>query len=109
MRETVPKTVQDCHDLLRWLLPHPDKFPRARRFTLGERLEVGLLDVLAELVDAAYRRDKKTPAFWVSIRRGPPARARNRRVHGCDGGRRAGVHEIASRPRREGSDVLRGQ
>ena len=58
MRETVPKAVQDCHDLLRWLIPHLDKFPRARRFTLGERLEAGLLDVLAELVDAAYRRDK---------------------------------------------------
>ena len=58
MKETVPKAVQDCHDLLRWLIPHLDKFPRARRFTLGERLEVGLLDVLSELTDAAYRRDK---------------------------------------------------
>ena len=56
MRETAPKAVQDCHDLLRWLLPHLDKFPRARRFTLGERLEAGLLGVLAELIDAAYRR-----------------------------------------------------
>ena len=62
MIETVPKAVQDCHDLLRWLIPHLDKFPRARRFTLGERLEAGLLGVLAELVDAAYRRDK-TPAL----------------------------------------------
>ena len=49
MREPVPQAVQDCHDLLRWLIPHLDKFPRARRFTLGERLEVELLDVLAEL------------------------------------------------------------
>ena len=68
MRETVPKAVQDCHDLLRWLLPHLDKFPRARRFTLGERLEVGLLDVLAELIDAAYRRDK-SPALRRANRR----------------------------------------
>ena len=68
MREAVPKAVQDCHDLLRWLLPHLDKFPRARRFTLGERLEVGLLDVLAELIDAAYRRDK-TPALRRANRR----------------------------------------
>lgn len=62
MKETVPKAVQDCHDLLGWLIPHLDKFPRTRRFTLGERLEAGLLDVLAALVDAAYRRDK-TPAL----------------------------------------------
>ena len=63
MRETVPRAVQECHDLLRRLIPHPDKFPRARRFTLGERLEGGLLD-------AAYRRDK-TPAL----------RRANRRLH----------------------------
>ena len=68
MRETVPKAVQDCHDLLRWLIPHLDKFPRARRFTLGERLEGGLLDVLADLVDAAYRHDK-TPALRRANRR----------------------------------------
>ena len=55
MNEVVPRAVQDCRDLLRWLIPHLDKFPRARRFTLGERLETALLDVLAELTDAAYR------------------------------------------------------
>ena len=54
----MPQAVQDCHDLLRWLIPLLDKFPRARRFTLGERLEGGLLDVLEELVDAAYGHDK---------------------------------------------------
>ena len=68
MKETVPKAVQDCHDLLRWLIPHLDRFPRSRRFTLGERLETGLLDVLAELTDAAYRRDK-TPALRRANRR----------------------------------------
>ena len=68
MRETVPRAVQDCHDLLRWLIPHLDKFPRARRFTLGERLETGLLDVLAELTDAAYRRDE-TPVLMATQKR----------------------------------------
>ena len=43
---------------LHWRIPQLDKFPRARRFTLGERLESGLLDVLGGLVEAAYRRDK---------------------------------------------------
>ena len=32
----LPKVVDDCHELLRWLIPHLDKFPRNRRFTLGE-------------------------------------------------------------------------
>ena len=32
----------------------------ARRFTLGERLESGLLAVLEECVDAAYSKNKRT-------------------------------------------------
>ena len=53
---SVPTAVQDCHALLRWMVPHLDKFPRSRRFTLGERLESGLLQVLECLVRAAYAR-----------------------------------------------------
>lgn len=32
-----PQAVQDCHEILLWLIPHLDKFPRHRRFTIGER------------------------------------------------------------------------
>ena len=55
----LPRVIDDCHGLLRWLIPLLDKFPRARRFTLGERLESGLLDVLEECVDAAYSKYKR--------------------------------------------------
>ncbi len=55
----VPPAVQLCHELLAWLIPLLDQFPRSRRFTLGERLESGLLFVLENLVDAAYARDKR--------------------------------------------------
>ena len=58
-KPNTPKVVQDCHELLAWLIPHLDKFPRARRFTLGERIETGLLLVLEKLVEAAYTRDKR--------------------------------------------------
>ena len=51
-----PQAVQSCHELLLWLIPVLDKFPRNRRFTLGERLENGLLEVLDLLVQAAYSR-----------------------------------------------------
>lgn len=47
------------HELLVWLIPQLDLFPRARRFTLGERLESGLLRVLEALVEAAYSREKR--------------------------------------------------
>ncbi len=36
----MPQAVQLCHDLLLWLIPHLDKFPRTRRFTLRDRLEI---------------------------------------------------------------------
>jgi len=40
MPATVPQAVQSCHELLLWLIPQLDKFPRLRRFTLGERIEM---------------------------------------------------------------------
>lgn len=55
----LPQVIDDCHELLKWLIPVLDKFPRNRRFTLGERLESGLLAVLEECVDAAYSRNKR--------------------------------------------------
>ena len=56
---TLPKVIDDCHELLKWLIPLLDQFPRSRRFTLGERLESGLLDVLEECIDAAYSKNKR--------------------------------------------------
>ena len=53
-RYTTPQAVQAYHELLLWLIPQLDKFPRARRFALGERLEMVLLEVLELLVEAAY-------------------------------------------------------
>ena len=40
MSPTVPQAVQSCHELLLWVIPQLDKFPRVRRFTLGERIEI---------------------------------------------------------------------
>ena len=52
----LPRVIDDCHELLKWLIPLLDQFPRSRRFTLGERLESGLLVVLEECVDAACNK-----------------------------------------------------
>lgn len=59
MKQTIntsPKVVEDCHELLEWMIPKLDQFPRNRRFTLGERLENGLLIVLENLIAAAYQK-----------------------------------------------------
>ena len=65
---SLPQVIDDCHELLKWLIPLLDKFPRARRFTLGERLESGLLAVLEECVDAAYSKHKR-PQLHAANRR----------------------------------------
>ncbi len=68
MTDRTPQAVQTCHELLLWLIPQLDKFPRARRFTLGERIENGLLEVLELLVDAAYSRAKHSSLKQANLR-----------------------------------------
>jgi hypothetical protein len=66
--DKTPQAVQTCHELIRWLTPQLDKFPRQRRFTLGERLERTLLDVLELLLEAAYSRDKQPALQRANLR-----------------------------------------
>ncbi|MBK9305600.1 MAG: hypothetical protein IPM58_00535 [Nitrospira sp.] len=49
----VPQAVQFCHELLLWLILQLNRFSRSRRFTVGERVEAGLLEVLELLVETA--------------------------------------------------------
>ncbi|MEA3277973.1 MAG: hypothetical protein U9Q81_22345 [Pseudomonadota bacterium] len=59
MSDRTPQAVQDCRELIRWLVPQLDEFLRMRRYTLGERLEQALLDVLELLLEAACTRAKQ--------------------------------------------------
>lgn len=68
MKDTTPQAVQACHELLRWLIPYLDKFPRVRRFTLGERLESVLLEVLEATVESAYTRNKQQSLQRANLR-----------------------------------------
>jgi hypothetical protein len=63
-----PQAVNACHDLLLWIIPQLDKLPRVRRFTLGERIENGLLDVLEGLTEAAYSRAKAETLRRANLR-----------------------------------------
>lgn len=47
VKASTPEAVEQCHELLRWIIPHLNRFPRQHRFTLGERIESGLLELLA--------------------------------------------------------------
>ncbi|MBI5399090.1 diversity-generating retroelement protein Avd [Candidatus Saganbacteria bacterium] len=52
------KVISRTYDLLKWLLPLVSKFPRDKRYTLGQRLENKLLDILALLLEANYSKVK---------------------------------------------------
>ena len=54
-----PKAVLDCHNVLLYVIPQLDKFPRNRRFTLGDKIEKTLLTILEALVDAAFSAQKR--------------------------------------------------
>lgn len=68
MKDNTPQAVQAAHELLRWLIPQLDKFPRSRRFTLGERLEAVLLDVLELTVEAAFTHNKRAALHKANLR-----------------------------------------
>ncbi len=40
MRNHLPHAVQSCHELLLWIIPQLDKFPKARRFTPVLKMDV---------------------------------------------------------------------
>ena len=45
-----------CYDLLAWLMPKAEKFPRAFRFTVTQRLMDAALDLQEALFDAQTHR-----------------------------------------------------
>ena len=46
------------HDLVLWMIPHVQKFPRAHRFGLGERVQRLLLDFQDSLVAAGKNKSE---------------------------------------------------
>ena len=48
--------ITKTYDFLLWSIRKIDSFPRARKFTLGDRLENTLLDLLKLLLQAKYNR-----------------------------------------------------
>ena len=48
--------VTRIYDLLLWIVPKLDKFPRSQKFLVGDRIENLLLDTLELLLDAAFSK-----------------------------------------------------
>ena len=58
----MPKEVDAItrlYDYILWMIPKIDTFPRNRKFTMGDRIENLLLDILSVLIEAAYSKNKQ--------------------------------------------------
>lgn len=50
--------IQKMYDLIIWFVPLINKFPRDHKFTLGDRIQNQLYDILEELILAKYEKEK---------------------------------------------------
>ncbi|MGA2742668.1 MAG: reverse transcriptase domain-containing protein, partial [Bryobacteraceae bacterium] len=57
-RDEPALVVTKAYDLVLWLLPKAETFPRSYRFSVGERVVAHGLDLLLALVEAAYTANK---------------------------------------------------
>ena len=58
---------QKVYDLILWMYPLVNKFPKKQRFVLGQQLENTLLDILKGIIQANQERNKLETLKQVSI------------------------------------------
>jgi len=46
------------YDLLLWIIPQLEKFPKSQRYLLGDRIETMLLDIMELIIHAIYTKNK---------------------------------------------------
>lgn len=57
----MPKEVDaitKLYDLILWMLPKLEKYPRTQKYLLADRIETQMLDILELLIEAAYSKKK---------------------------------------------------
>ena len=51
--------IERHYQFILWLVPTLDRFPRAQRFLLGDRIQRAAFDVLESLIEATYTRRRQ--------------------------------------------------
>jgi len=59
--------ITKIYDFILWSQGHISKFPRDKRFVLGERMERTLYDILDAAIEAKYSREKKAILVRANI------------------------------------------
>jgi hypothetical protein len=58
---------QKLYDLILWIFPVINKFPKKQRFVLGQQLENELLEILKDVIQANQEADKSATLKKISI------------------------------------------
>ncbi len=56
------------YDLILWLIPQLEKFPKSQRFLLGDRVETNLLDIMELIIQAIYTKDKASSLSEANLK-----------------------------------------
>jgi hypothetical protein len=64
---TTGPALEKWYQFLRWLTPALEKFPRSHKFTLGERIYHGALNVLDSLIEATYSKNATPVLLQVNL------------------------------------------
>jgi len=59
--------IRAHYELILWLTPKVGKFPREHRFTVGQRMERLLGEILEKLIRAKFTRDRRAILESVNI------------------------------------------
>ncbi len=58
----------DCpYRFILWLVPAVNRFPRAHKFLLGDRIQSTAMDVLEALIEATYTRRRDAPPAHANL------------------------------------------
>ena len=63
MKVQTPVAIERCHALMEWLIPSLDRLPRNKKYTIGQRIESAMVDVLEQLLIAQYQPNKRAEAL----------------------------------------------
>ena len=58
MKQELP-VVQKAYDLAKEVLPRVSRFPRDYKYTLGDRIAENTLEILENVIQAAFRKERK--------------------------------------------------
>ena len=66
--KTRPPIYTKYYDLLNWILDKTGKFPKNIRFSLVQKVDNIAIDILEDIIEALYRRDREAMHQSVNIK-----------------------------------------